>query len=364
MLTQVIYRDITERKRAEALAEVVRELANTLDYNAVAQKIADSVCTLLGVRTGNVFRLEPGTGNLVSLGVSGTGVAAFAESLVLPYGTGVSALALRERQPVFTPDLLNDSRISYSPDDRARMEQTGARAALAVPLLVQDRAIGAVAVGDRTGREFRDEEVQLLQSFADQAALALENARLFEEARRERERSESLFQVSNRLAGVHDTDEVLDLIVNEAARLLGADSANIRLLEGADLVFSAEAGRTPRPAFPGEKLSEGFGGLAITRGEPVAIEDMATAAPLSPEHQRILERATELGLHGYLAVPLQAHGRSIGVLGVLTKGTRPARQTKYHSPRPSPTRPPWPSRRPACCRRRRPGSGRPPSYTR
>ena len=69
----------------------------------------------------------------------------------------------------------------------------------------------------------------LLTAFADQAALALEKARLLNEAETERERSDALYRVSNLLAGAHDTDEVLDLIVNEAARLLQTDAAYIRL---------------------------------------------------------------------------------------------------------------------------------------
>jgi PAS domain S-box-containing protein len=89
---QAIIRDITQRKRAEALAEVVRELTTTLDYQVVSQKIADSVRSLLGVRTATLYRLEPESGDLVSLGASGTIVSAFGQQMVLPYGTGVSAL--------------------------------------------------------------------------------------------------------------------------------------------------------------------------------------------------------------------------------------------------------------------------------
>ena len=96
-----------------------------------------------------------------------------------------------------------------------------------------------LAVVDNRIRRFTEDEVSLLTAFADQASLALEKARLLNEAEREKERSDALYRVSNLLAGAHDTDEVLDLIVNEATRLVGATGAFLRLLEGEGLVPSA-----------------------------------------------------------------------------------------------------------------------------
>jgi GAF domain-containing protein len=83
-----------------------------------------------------------------------------------------------------------------------------------IPLVVNSQSIGLFSVYDGSVRLFTDDEVSLLTAFADQAALALEKARLLNEAETERERADSLYRVSNLLAGAHDTDEVLDLIVN------------------------------------------------------------------------------------------------------------------------------------------------------
>ena len=70
-------------------------------------------------------------------------------------------------------------------------------------------------VWDKRVRRFTEDEVSLISAFADQASLALDKARLLNEAETERERADSLYRVSNLLAGAHDTDEVLELIVNE-----------------------------------------------------------------------------------------------------------------------------------------------------
>jgi len=118
-----------------------------------------------------------------------------------------------------------------STETRALNREYGFRSAVAVPLLANGRPLGALGLMDTRVRRFTEDEVSLLTAFADQASLALEKARLLNEAEREKERSDALYRVSNLLAGAHDTDAVLDLIVNEAARLLGTDSAFIRLLE-------------------------------------------------------------------------------------------------------------------------------------
>ncbi|MGH7322281.1 MAG: response regulator [Candidatus Rokuibacteriota bacterium] len=187
------------RRAAEALVEVGRLLAQSLDLREVGQRIADAVRGLIGAEASILYRLEAASGNLVSVAVSGDVGLMDDHPVVLPQGTGVSGLAVREGAPVVTPDTLTDPRVTLSPDARDRVERTTFRAVLAVPLLLHDRVIGALAVGDRAGRTFTDEEVRLAQSFADQAALGLENARLFaqaEAARAEAEASEGRFRES------------------------------------------------------------------------------------------------------------------------------------------------------------------------
>ncbi|MCI0901363.1 MAG: GAF domain-containing protein, partial [Chloroflexi bacterium] len=328
MVNQTIARDVTQRKWAEALEEVVQEFTATLDYQAVAQKIADNVCTLLGALTVNVFRLEGGTGNLVPISASGLQVfQPDTESFLSPQ-SGISGLAVRERQAVVSQDMLSDPRITYTDDERAAMEQAGLGPSLSVPLIVKDRVIGAVTVGAAAGRDFKEEDIDLVRSFAGQAALALENARLLDEADRERQRSEALYEISNRLAGVHDTDEVLDLIVNEAARLLGAPAAYLRLVEDDQLVAGAATQSAaaylaetvdaqPRVEVVAE-TTNAMGRVMATK-KPMVIEDAANDETLTSETRL---RNRKYGFHGAAAIPLLANGRSIGVLAVMDNRIR------------------------------------------
>ncbi len=193
------------RDAAEALAHVGRQLAESLQVDAVARRIVDSIRTVFRAQAASLYRLEPVSGDLVPLATSGSVGPAFEPSLVIPRGIGLAGFAVRERQPALTPDVLADPRILLSPEFQARLEQTPHRAVLVVPLVVDDRVIGTLGVADRAGRMFGDDEVRLTQAFAAQAAMALENARLYEEVRDTRDFLRSIAE--NAVDAIITTDE-------------------------------------------------------------------------------------------------------------------------------------------------------------
>jgi signal transduction histidine kinase/ActR/RegA family two-component response regulator len=179
------------RHAAEALAETGRLLSRSLDVAEVAARVAGSVRTLIGGNPSIVYQVDSDTGDYVPLAISGDAGPAFGTRFRIPAGVGAIGLAMRERAPVATADLTADSRIELDAATRARLAHAPHRAALAVPLTIQGAEVGAILVGDRPGRTFTREQVALVQAFADQAALALENARLYEEATRRREAEEA-----------------------------------------------------------------------------------------------------------------------------------------------------------------------------
>src|SRR5438094_1437292 len=174
--------DITEAKRAaeatRTLAETSRLLAQSLDRDALAHRIADSVRQLFDATVALLYQLEPGSGAMIALPRSNEEDEF---DWNLPPGTGLVELAMRERRAVFSADVLADPRVGYTPEVRARIELGTVRAGLAVPLIARGTVIGALAVGARAGRVFDAPEIRLAEAFADQAAVALAGARLHEE---------------------------------------------------------------------------------------------------------------------------------------------------------------------------------------
>src|SRR5205814_397502 len=129
------------------------------------------------------LRHHDATGQLVGRSVSGDGVIG---EMTFPPGTGASGRAVATRRPIATTNILLDPRITLTPEQRAVIETRPYRSMLALPMIVHDRVVGAIAVGDREGRVFDVDEMRLAQTFTDQAAMALERARWFRDAEQRR----------------------------------------------------------------------------------------------------------------------------------------------------------------------------------
>ncbi len=177
--------DETQRRRnaAETLAETARHLAQSLDAGEVSQQVLQGLLRVLGATSSILCRLEPGSGDLVVLGMAGGAAALLPPPAVIPRGTGLLGLAVEQRATISTEDVLADPRVALPLDLRMRLDRMGLRAGLAAPLVAEGRVIGAVGVADGPGRRWTPEDMRLAEAFADLAALALENARLFGDLR-------------------------------------------------------------------------------------------------------------------------------------------------------------------------------------
>jgi GAF domain-containing protein/CheY-like chemotaxis protein len=278
---EALYRE-TERQaeRMTALAGLGRLLSETLDFDRVAQRVADSVCALLRARSSCLYRLDPATGGLAAVTVSSGAGASFRWNEALAPGAGIAGLAVRERGAVATDDALTDSRIAFPGDMRARVAGETHRAMLAVPLLVQGRPLGALAVSDRAGRRFDASEIGLAQAFADQAALALENARLYREAREPAGRLAALEEVNRLVSSSLKMEEVLRNIAAAVGRFFDAPSVTVWVLEEASrrLTRSLVYGPPETAAqLPNElALGEGAIGWVALHREPMLWVDVET----------------------------------------------------------------------------------------
>jgi signal transduction histidine kinase/DNA-binding response OmpR family regulator len=217
----------SERRRltAEGLAEVGRLITQSLDVAEVADRITESVLTLFGVTNSALFEARPDSDELVSISLKGDHGQTSGEPIVYRIGSGAAGMAAQERQPIVTADLLGDPRIPQPPEQRARMERVQFRAVMALPLLVQERVVGVLVLGDRVGRAFSDEEIRLAQAFADHAAQAIRNARLFAETRNREREAGALFEVTRRLAATLDPVEILDIVVEGTVQAMDSHAA-------------------------------------------------------------------------------------------------------------------------------------------
>jgi GAF domain-containing protein/ActR/RegA family two-component response regulator len=287
-----------QAERMRALAEIGRLFSGTLDPDVVAQQIADSVRRLFSAVSSTLFRVDAVSGPLVALARAG-GRGGKPE-IVFPRDNGVAGMVVRERRPVASRDVLADPRVTFSPEVRRFIETAGHRAALAVPLLVNGVVIGVLSVGDHAGRVFDDEEVRLAEAFADQAALALTNARLYAEATRRREEAEHLARLAQTLTESLDVTAVVERTVESVLPLFGARSSVVRLLQPDGSLVALAVGGHDRERFgSGDVIPPGPSVLAraAAEGRPVSASDAVDEGSV-------------------LAVPMRAKGMIIGALGI------------------------------------------------
>jgi len=312
--------EIRDRLReSEALLAISATVSSTLDLREALRRICRELTLLLGADTGAGYlhdaasdQLSPVAGYRVPKDLLATLLAA-----PLPLREqGFYVPLWKERRPIFSDDVAADPRFSHELF-RLFRHQSG----LLLPLVLDDAVAGAFyLVWWKECRRLTERELALVATVAGQVATLLRNAALFEKAERERLHLETMYEISRRLAAVQDTAELLSLLVNEAAGLLGVEAGGIRLLEGDDLVVGARTeSAAPLMARARIKVGEGLSGRVVATGEPVAVEDLVDDTRFDAAGKR---GALEQGFHGFLGVPLRLHGRVIGTLNVYTKARR------------------------------------------
>ena len=307
----------TRRRTAEALAEVWRFLSETFDAAALGQRIADVVLRALRVRAAVLYRILPGPGDLAVIGRSGEAERFLDASFVMPAGHGVVGLAVSRRQPVVSPDVRVDARIVSTPG--MGLGHALCPSLLSLPLVVKGQVVGGIAVSDFLGRVYTDEDLRLAQTFADQAAVALENARLFAETERRRRESLALGNVSHTLAQSLHPGGVAQRVVDCVRDLVGVLAASVFRLdpESGALEETACSGRSPLRDRP-LRYPRGTGavGLSVTERRAVVSNNVLADPRLrfAPDVRAFLENSQ---IRAILAVPLTVKEQVIGALGLV-----------------------------------------------
>jgi len=320
---QAAQREAEERGRvAEEFAGLAGSLTETLDVDAIGRRVVEAVLGLFDARASGL-RLLAADGSLVGVAFGGAMKNAYAPGHVLPGGpASVSGLAVAQRAAASTEDAFADERLQVADELRHAMAAAGDAAVLAVPLRAKGQIIGALSIADRRGRRFTAVETEMLQAFADQAAVAVENARLFEEAMAQRRESDVIAALAADLNRALDVDRVLQRVAEAVVALCGADVSRIALHdEGAD-TMSFRLGVGPGGAAGAEpriRAGQGVGGWVMATGRPYRSPDIAEDPRRHPDFQPMINAGN---FRSILIVPI--HG-DVGVEGLICVGRREVR---------------------------------------
>jgi signal transduction histidine kinase len=342
------------RKPAQAPADSKEEIAHLRGELAEARQQQIATADVLRAISRSIFELQPVLDTLVQ---AATRLCEAESAFIWLRDREIYRFAARcgfsrelqayvEEHPIITLDRGTvvgrsalDGRVVQIPDVLADPEYTwhegqkigGQRAVLGVPLLRDGNCIGVMSLTRTTPRPFTDKQIELTTTFADQAVIAIENARLFDEVQaRTKELTESLEQqtaTSEVLKVISrstfDVQAVLDTLIESAARLCQADTGIIACQRGS--IFQAVAGYGHEPEewasvkeTPINMGRETFIGRAIVEGRAIHIPDVLSDVEWGGRRMQAV-----VGFRSVLGVPLLREGTSIGAIGLARKTVLP-----------------------------------------
>jgi len=320
----VCIEDITERKRAvealrrrtaqlEALREVGLELTAQLDLDTLLHSIASRAIELLGGTKGGLYLYQPEQDVLEWTVAIGPDLAP--TGAILHWGEGLSGRVWETGEPL----IVNDYQ--HWEGKPVLYEDYPWTAVLGVPVRWGEEFLGVLDVLADSPRTFSQADAQLLGLLATQAAIAIQNARLFERERGQRELAEALEEAAATVSSTLDPEQVLDHILEQVERVVAGDAFSMILIE--DDV--ARLARWRGYELPAEKIQPSRFDIPIAQypnlmgmvqtGKPIVVLDTSVDSDWVPA-------ARDQGWRrSYVGAPILVGGVTVGFLNV--SGTRP-----------------------------------------
>jgi len=301
-----------------------RELVDTgiavtseLSLDAVLQQIVEAGARLTEARYAALGVIDP-TGSGLERFLT-TGIDEETQQLIgqEPHGRGILGVLIRDARP------LRLARISDHPDSVGfPANHPPMTTFLGVPILLRGVAYGNLYLADKREGEFTQEDQDATTLLAAQAAVAIENARLYESATRWSRQLESLIEVGNAVSSELELPRLLQLVADRLRDLIGASDVFIALPSGRRLVIQAAAGESVAPLVGSELPASSKSVRVLERGHSERVDSLMD----DPEVD--IEFTLKLGASTGLFVPLVVRGEPIGVVVAHDKQSRDPRFTQ------------------------------------
>lgn len=307
----------SQHDRLRALIDAGIALGSELSLDGLLERIVNAAAELTGARYAALGVIDP----------SGTGLERFIYTGIeretadrigdLPRGRGILGVLIHDAKPLRLHEIAEDPRSVGFPPAHPPMNTF-----LGVPVLLRGVAYGNLYLTEKQGGDFTEQDEELVQLLAAQAAVSIENTRLYESATRWSQQLESLTEVGNALAAEIDLQRLLELVVRRLRELLAARLVGIALPADGELRVAAADG--PESAgWLDLRLPVGSSkmGRVFERKRSERVDSVVD----DPEVDQATAR--KLAVRAALYVPLVARDRAIGVVFAADKDARDPRFT-------------------------------------
>ncbi|MDE3088567.1 MAG: GAF domain-containing protein, partial [Chloroflexota bacterium] len=290
-------------QQLDALDKITLDIAAPWEISTLLRAIIQRAAALLEAPGGGIYLLT-GTGERFELGAV-WGLPASLEGTIVEKDQGLVAQVVLQRHPLAQGDY------HAWPSRLSMLDEYHLTAVAAAPILSGERILGAIAVHDlKPGRQFTDDELNVLFRFANHAAVAIEKARLFNEVSQRVEEMQRLLDVSQAVSSNLSLDGVLSDIVRLAGKVTGSDHTGVVLVdEEGRLVTSIEDRKVGAPLYRRAR-PEGITHKVIATRQPVVFDQVYNDGKI---HNPVI---VAQGFKSYAGVPIVSGGRVLGVLFV------------------------------------------------
>src|SRR5262245_8347443 len=316
--------DLTEAlEQQTATSEILRVIASShTDVQPVFETILANAVRLCGNDVGALFRFD---GEFLRLAAShNVNAEIVARQVNKPTRPGKETAVRRaalERRTIHVPDVRAATEFAEYQTEENRQERR--RSTLAVPLLKEDTLLGVIVTSHYDEvKPFTETEIKLVETFADQAVIAIENVRLFQELKESLEQQTATSEILGVIASSPtDIQPVLNVVAENAARLCEARDTQIRLVEGDGTRLVASFGTLLSPPEFRPTSLRVPSGRALHNRETVHVHDLLEAAKTEFPDSKFQQ--SQSGTRTFLSTPMLREGTSIGVINIRRTEVRP-----------------------------------------
>ena len=261
------------RSLLELLISVSREVATALDLRTVLQRLLFSAIQHVGGEGGSIVVMDDLGKPVDATIVYGKEIHEHTmEQLRFTVERGLAGWVVQHRKPALIPDTSKDERWLHSANDS--LVKTSAKSAICVPLMARERLVGVLTLDHSVPNGFTEEHLELMQAIADQASVAVLNARLYTESQRTARVMTALAESAAAINSSLEMNVVWERILNQTMQALQVETVALALIDHMtnDLIFQAAEGQNS-DKFTGKHIPSGHGlaGLVARDGHGLVI---------------------------------------------------------------------------------------------